>query len=363
MHGPAMENVESVYPLSAMQQSILLRVLMRPGSGEYVEQVAWTLEGAFDADAFARAWRVVMERHAVLRTAFFWEWLERPLQVVRTGRTLALEHHDWRALPAGAREAELERFLAADRLRGFDPTTAPLMRVSVIRLDGDATGFVWSYHHLLLDGWSAALCLRDLFAAYEALCTGSAPRLGRARPFESYLAWAAAQDPAAGEAFWRGVLDGFEGAPAPGVARPGAREGERYGVAAAVLEPALVDGLNAAARRHQLTLNTLLQGAWGALLAGYTGEADVVFGAVAAGRLAAVPGVDSIPGVFINTLPVRVRMRPGEPAAAWLQGLQAEQLRARPHEHWSMPQVAAWSGVPHGRRLFETMFVFQNLPD
>ncbi|HEX2188335.1 MAG TPA: condensation domain-containing protein, partial [Longimicrobiaceae bacterium] len=232
-----MENVESVYPLTGMQQGMLLRVLRRPGSGEYVEQVSWTLEGALDDAAFARAWRLVMDRHPVLRTAFLWEGLEQPLQVVRSGRALPTAEHDWRGVPAGERAERLAGWLAEDRARGFDLAAAPLMRLTALRLSGAETHWVWTYHHLLLDGWSASLCLRDVFAAYDALRRGEAPALPPAVPFERYVAWTGAQDAAAGEAFWRDALAGFEGADAPGVLRPGAREGERYGVASAALEP------------------------------------------------------------------------------------------------------------------------------
>ncbi|HEX7243484.1 MAG TPA: amino acid adenylation domain-containing protein, partial [Longimicrobiaceae bacterium] len=358
-----MQNVESVYPLTGMQQGILLRVLRHPQAGEYVEQVSWTLEGDFDAPAFERAWGLVTERHPVLRTAFFWEGLDHPLQVVRRAAALPVEELDWRGLGGAEREERLARFLADDRARGFRLSAAPLMRLTRIRLPGSASHFVWTHHHLLLDGWSAALCLRDVFTFYEALCRGDAARPGRAPSFERYVEWSARQDPAAGEAFWRGALAGLPGAEAPGVARAGAREGERYGVAGATLEPALVERLGAAARRHQLTLNTLFQGAWGALLAGYTGEEDLAFGSVVAGRNVPLPGVDAVPGVFVNTVPVRVRARPGETAADRLRAMQAEQLRARDHEHWPAEQLREWSGLPRGRRLFDTLFVFQNLPD
>ncbi|MBV9774698.1 MAG: AMP-binding protein, partial [Gemmatimonadetes bacterium] len=358
-----MENVESIYPLTGMQQAILLRVLRQPEAGEYVEQVSWTLEGEFDPAAFARAWRLAIDRHPVLRTSFFWEGLDQPLQVVRTHADLPVEEQDWQGVPEAERRERLARFLVTDRKRGFDLAAAPLMRLTRIRIAPDASHFVWTHHHLVVDGWSAALCLRDVFGFYEALCRGETPRPARTHVFREYVEWTARQDPAAGETFWRGVLDGFQGGSAPGVVRPGAREGERYGTASATVDGTLVERLQAAARRQQLTLNAVLQGAWGALLGAYTGEADVVFGSVVAGRLAQVPGADTMLGVFINTVPVRVRVRPGETVASWLKGVQAKQFRTRAHEHWSMAQVQGWSGLPRGQRLFETMFVFQDLPD
>ncbi|MEW5926514.1 MAG: amino acid adenylation domain-containing protein [Gemmatimonadota bacterium] len=357
-----MQNVESVYVLTAMQRSILLRVLKRTEAGAYVEQVGWTLEGDFDAPVFQRAWRLVSERHPVLRTSIFWEGLEEPVQVVRRSAALPVEEHDWREVGEGEREERLERFLAEDRDRGFDLAAAPLVRLSRLLLPGGASAFVWSQHHLVLDGWSAALCLRELFACYEVLCRGEVPRREPAQPFERYVAWAARQDPEAGRTFWSGVLEGAPEAPPLGSLRRGAREGERYGVEGAALDAALARDLQEAGRRHHLSLNTLLQGAWGTLLARYTGEEDVVFGFVTAGRAARFPGAETMLGVFVNTVPVRIRVGRGE-AAAWLRRVQDEQLRSRAHEHWPLERIQEWAGVPRGRRVFETLFVFQSFPD
>jgi amino acid adenylation domain-containing protein len=356
-----MQNVESVYLLTAMQRSILLRVLKRAEAGAYVEQVSWTLEGDFDAAAFQRAWRLVSERHPVLRTSVFWEGLDEPLQVVRGSAALPLEEHDWRTVAEGEREERLERFLAEDRERGFDLAAPPLVRLARLRLPGGASAFVWSHHHLVLDGWSAALCLRELFACYDASCRGDVPQLAPAQPFGRYVEWAARQDPAAAAAFWSGMLAGLPEAAPPG--SPGAREGERYGVRDARLESALVKRLGEAGRRHHLSLNTLLHGAWGALLARRTGEADVVFGSVTAGRAAGLPGMETMLGVLVNTVPVRIRVRPGEAAAAWLRRAQEDQLRSRAHEHWPVERIGEWAGVPQGRRLFDTLLVFQSFAD
>ncbi|MET0399651.1 MAG: amino acid adenylation domain-containing protein [Longimicrobiaceae bacterium] len=358
-----MQNVENVYRLTAMQRSILLRVLKHAEAGAYVDQVGWTLEGDFDAAAFQRAWQLVSERHTVLRTSIFWEGLEEPLQVVGESAALPLEEHDWRTVAEAEREERLERFLAKDRERGFDLAVAPLVRLSRLRLPGGSSAFVWSQHHLVLDGWSASLCLRELFACYERLCRGDAPRRAPSQPFVEYVAWAARQDPAAGEAFWSGMLEGFPGAAPLGSPRAGAREGERYGVQGAVLESALAKRLQEAGRRHHLTLSTLLQGAWGTLLARSTGEEDVVFGFVTAGRAAPLPAVETMLGMFVNTVPVRIRPLPGETTAAWLRRLQEEQLESRAHEHWPVERIQEWAGVPRGQRLFETLFVFQGFPD
>ncbi len=359
-----MQNVESVYALSPMQQSMLVRLLQAPELEEYPQQVRWTLAGDFDADAFRRAWREASARHPILRTAFFWEGLDEPLQVVRGRVEVPVEVLDWRGVPAAELEARLERWLREDRERGFDLHSAPLARVTCLRTGEREHRCVWSYHHLLLDGWSAALCLREVFALYESLCEGTVPRPEPARPFGDFVAWLGAQDGSRAERFWRSVLAGFA-APTPlGPARPrDPASPETPALAVATVPAPLVERLRGVARRHGLTLNTLLQGAWGLLLARYSGEEDVVFGAVSAGRPPGLPGVETMLGMFIGTVPVRVRARPCAPLLPWLRELQAAQAEARHFDHCSVQEIQGWSEVPPGERLFDTLLVFQNLPD
>ncbi|HEX2091791.1 MAG TPA: amino acid adenylation domain-containing protein, partial [Longimicrobiaceae bacterium] len=360
-----MENVESVFPLSPAQQEILLRILRTPDRDEYVEQICWTMEGELDAAAFARAWQLVVDRHPVLRTVFFWEGLEEPLQVVRRTARITVRAEDWSADHA-ERPARLERLLVEERTRAFDYSAAPLMRVVQLRAGEREHHFVWSYHHLLLDGWSGALCLREVLAAYEALCGGREPAPGPVHPYGAYLEWLRRQDPAEAERFWRGALAGFRETTPVAAERSGTRsgeEGDRYGVVSRVTTGALAGRLRGEGRRQRVTLNTLFQAAWGLVLGRYAAERDAVFGSVAAGRPASLPGSDAMLGVFISTVPTRVRVEPAARVASWLRGLQAEQAEARRFEHVGPGRIQGWSEVPRGRKLFDTLLVFQNLPD
>ncbi|MEW5927432.1 MAG: non-ribosomal peptide synthase/polyketide synthase, partial [Gemmatimonadota bacterium] len=357
-----MQNVESVYALSPMQQSMLVRILQAPHLEEYTEQVCWTVRGGLDVPAFARAWRRVVERSPVLRTAFFWEGLEQPLQVVRAGVEVEVAEHDWRGFPdADARFAE---FLREDRRRGFDLGAAPLLRVALLRVADDAWRVAWSYHHLLLDGWSSSLAVREVFAVYEALREGRRPAPEPARPFGDFVAWLASRDEREAERFWRGYLAGFEAPTVLGIERaPDAGAGDEPRLLAATLPAGLAARLRRLVRRHGVTPNTLFQAAWGMVLGRFAGETDVVFGAVSSGRPPSFPGVDAMLGMFISTVPVRVHARPDAPLLPWLRELQAAQTTAREFDAFTVPQLQRWSEVPAGERLFDSLFVFQNLPD
>src|SRR5215831_8297976 len=141
------EDVEAIYPLSPLQQGLLFHHLYERRAGEYFEQFSCTLAGPLDPAAFAGAWARVMARHGVLRTAFVWDGLERPMQVVHHGLGLPLAVLDWRDAPAASRPARLAALLEQDRERGFDLLVAPLMRILLIRLEDELHELVWSHHH------------------------------------------------------------------------------------------------------------------------------------------------------------------------------------------------------------------------
>ncbi|HEX8352018.1 MAG TPA: condensation domain-containing protein, partial [Pyrinomonadaceae bacterium] len=359
--------IEDIYPLSPMQQGMLFHSVYAAGSGVYFEQMSCELRGELNLSAFGRAWQGVVDRHAVLRSSFVWEELDEPVQVVERRVEMPVAVLDWRALTAREQAARLEEFLVADREAGFNLPEAPLMRVTLMRLGADRHRLVWSHHHLLLDGWSMPLLLREVFSLYEAHARGESPYLPPPRPFRDYIAWLQRQDAARAERFWREYLRGFT-APTPlplarassqaGVESPRRGHGERR----ASLSREATEKLSRLARTHQLTLNTVVQGAWAVLLSRYSGEGEVVFGATVSGRPAELEGVERMLGLFINTLPVRARVAGEEKVCEWLRGLQEEGAEARQYEYAPLSDVQRWGGIGGGRPLFDSIFVFENYP-
>ncbi|MCA1568631.1 MAG: amino acid adenylation domain-containing protein, partial [Acidobacteria bacterium] len=360
-----MKNVEDLYPLSPMQSGLLFHSLYDPDSGYYVEQLGCLFDGRLDVAAFESAWRQLLGRHAILRTAFVWEGLDMPLQVVRRETGLPLEVSDWRALDASAREERLEAFLEADRARGFELSEAPLMRLFLFRLEEDSYRFVWTSHHLLLDGWSMALLLGELFGRYEALVRGAEAAVEPVKPYRDYIAWLQRQDSSKAEAYWRRTLAGFT-APTPlGIGRVSlgsTRQEAQYDRRQVALPADLTAGLQTFARLNRLTLGTVMQGAWALLLSRYSAEEDVVFGVTVSGRPAELAGVETMVGLFINTLPVRVHVAPGSSLLDWLRGLQEQQAELRRYEFSPLVEVQGWSEIERGQPLFESIFGFENYP-
>ncbi|MEW5929568.1 MAG: non-ribosomal peptide synthase/polyketide synthase, partial [Gemmatimonadota bacterium] len=354
--------VEDVYPLTPLQEGMLFHSLYAPGSGVYVGQLGFVLEGPLDARALERAWQGATDRHEALRAGFAWEGVPRPVQVIRREAKLPLRQEDWRGLGEAEREERLERYLEEDRERGFELGWGPLMRLGLFRLAEDAHQLVWTHHHLVLDGWSLSLLFGDVLSLYAAYARGESPRPGAAPRYREYVAWLERRDRSRAERYWREALAGFE---AP-TALPGARAargGERgHGAAELRLSAERTEALREQARRRGVTLNTVVQGAWALLLARYAGEEDVVFGATVSGRPAELAGAEETVGMFINTLPVRARLRPEAGLGEWLARLQREQAEAREHEHAPLAQVQQWSGVSSGEGLFGSLVVFENYP-
>jgi amino acid adenylation domain-containing protein/non-ribosomal peptide synthase protein (TIGR01720 family) len=356
--------IEDIYPLSPMQQGMLFHSIVGASTGEYFQQVGWTFHSPLDLPAFRRAWEALVDRHPILRTAFFWKDLTQPLQAVHPRVELPWNEHDWRGMPPSEQQARLETFLREDHSRGFDLSRPPLMRLSVMRLDEHVYRFVWSLHHLLLDGWSMGLLLKELFAHYDALRRGQELRLERGPAFRDFIAWLGQQDAARTEAWWRKTLAGFTTpTPLPGKAPERTRR-ETSEMVEHVLAVSAesATALHAFTRQQGLTLNTLLQAAWALILGRYSGQRDVLFGTTVSGRPAELPDVESTMGLFINTLPVRIRLPPEAELIPWLQELQAGFVELRQQEHSSLMQLQGWSEVPRGTPLFESLLVFENYP-
>ncbi len=357
------KNVEDIYVLTPAQQGMLVHCLEGGEEGVYFEQLTFTVEGPLDTGAFERAWQTVVDRHPILRSAFVWESLEKPLQGVARRATLPITRLDWREHD-GARQDELfQAHLIAERRSGFNLTRPPLMRLSLIQVDEQRHRVVWHYHHLLLDGWSSSIVFNELFVCYRAYGRGEAPALPPARPFRDYIGWLQRQDPRQSEAFWREQLHDFHTA-TPLVVEQRVEGAAGLGFHELRLTLAAAEGaaLHAFARRHQLTLNTLAQAAWALLLSRYSGAPDVVFGVTVSGRPAELPGVEQMVGMFINTLPLRVAVQPEAELLPWLKALQSHQSSLRQHEHSALVQVRKHSAVTPGTPLFESIVVFENYP-
>ncbi|HWO12666.1 MAG TPA: amino acid adenylation domain-containing protein, partial [Polyangiaceae bacterium] len=364
----ASDLIEDIFPLSPMQQGMLLHTLLEPGSGIYLMQDHYRVEHALDAEAFATAWRRVIARHAALRASFVWQREENMLQIIhRDVAPHAVEVFDWSGLEPAAQERELERFFAEERRQGYDLAQTGSFRIRLFQLGPQRYHFVQSRHHILLDAWCRSLLLVDFFQIYRELTEGVPAELASPPEYGEFIAWLGTHDGAALRAWWKQYLSGFEAANPLSVARALPRGARISAVVDAVtfLSEAETRLFDTSARALGVTPNTLAQAAWALVLGQYSGQRDLVFGVTVAGRPAELEGIQDTVGLFINTLPLRVAV-PGPGAAtsvaSWLEGLQAQNVALRQHEQLSLVEIQAESAIARGEQLFHSLFVFENAP-
>jgi len=358
-------NIQMLYPLSPLQQGMMFHSLLAPNSGVYVEQIVCALEGDLDVAAFRQAWTDVLAHQPVFRTLIAEVDQERQVQVVRRRVETPWRMEDWRDGSEAETAARFDQLVLADRLQGYDFLEAPLMRLILVRVGDRSYKFIWSHHHVLTDGWSLPLVLQEVFAFYEAARKGRSLTLPPARPYRDYIRWLARQDAKKAEAFWRNCLQGFE-EPTPLVVDQRLPEDPSSGsmppAVFLTLDEARTQALQELSKKGQATLNILMQGLWALLLHRYSGEPDIVFGAIVSGRPPELPGVETMVGPFINTLPVRVQIDSERPVLSWLKALHGAQADRARFEYTSLIDIQRWSEVAGSAPLFESLMVFENYP-
>jgi aryl carrier-like protein len=359
--GDAFASLEDVYPLSASQLGIYYQsLLMRKSSGAYVEQYAFDLEGHLDPRLFEQAWNHVTRETAVLRTAIVRRKSPQPVQVVLGECSFAIHEVDLRLMLQSERDSRFDALQVEDRMRGYDLARPPLTRGLLARLGDRHWRFLWSYHHLILDGWSEPLVLDDVLRTYGALAADQPPPALSQPSYRDFVGWLETRQLDAAETYWRGQLAGFEVPvsimdPSPGVTPPSSAE-VSHGSYDAEVTAADFARLNDACHRNRITLSTLIHGAWALLLRNRCSVDDVVFGSVASGRQCEAPGIESIRGLVVATQPLRVRLSPDATFAAWLRLLQLQMAEMREYEHTPLASIQQWSVVPPEKRpLFDSL--------
>lgn len=361
-----MKNVDDILPLAPLQQLMLAHALADVQGERLVERFQCTLQGPLDVALFQRAWQAVAQRHPLLRASCAWQGLKRPVQVIRKQVPLDCQVHDWRdAQLSEEQHRRKDALLADDRHRGIDPARPPLWHWHLARLTDDRWWFLWTCHHLLLDGWSVGVVLRDVFTNYAALRRGETPSQIAERGFRDYLAWLEAQDRSAADAQWRDYLQDCP----PPIALPLATTSERTTDAAAprgeveyVLAAEPTRRLSEFASRQRISLNTLIEAAWGVLLTRYAEQQELIFGVAVSGRPPQLPGMETAVGPFVNNIPRRIRVQRDQPVAELLSQLHGDAVEMQAVEYCTLDSIARAAALPDGYPLFETLVVCENYP-
>ncbi|WP_342653063.1 non-ribosomal peptide synthase/polyketide synthase [Pseudomonas sp. F3-2] len=356
----AARDIEQLYPLTPMQQGLLFHSELAQTQGAddardlYINQVALDIDH-LPLTRFKSAWSAAVQRHPILRASFLrLAGSQQPVQLIRRDAALVVRELDLRS---GSRA--LAEVLAAERETPFHLHEAPLMRVLLVRQNETLWKLVWTFHHILLDGWSSAAVLGEVI---QTAMSDTAPM--PAGHYGDYVQWLLSRDAQHSANFWRQHLAGFEQPTlmAAALTAPTSATGEPLPAQVLVrsmdLDSAL---LHSAARRQRVTVNTLIQAVWVLLLQRYTGQKRVAFGATVSGRSAQVPGIERMLGLFINTLPLVQAPESQQKVGDWLNALQAHNLELREHEHTPLFEAQRYAGHA-GRDLFDSLVVFENYP-
>ncbi|WP_327371688.1 non-ribosomal peptide synthetase [Streptomyces sp. NBC_01217] len=350
--------VEDVWPLAPLQEGLFFHSTYDDSTLDvYTVHESFDFAERVDTGRLLAATRTLLARNPSLRAGFTSEGLRQPVQFIVRDAQIPLTEVDLSGLPASEQDERMRELMDEERSRRFDLTRPLLFRMLLVRLgEGRGDRLVIGRHLILWDGWSAWLFLDQLFALYE---NGGDPE-GLARPgsYRDYLTWLERQDDTEATRAWRTALSGFD---EPTLLVPTASDRGLEPVIPeqldTVLAPEVAERLRDTARSHGLTLNTVLNAAWGLALASVTGRIDIAFGTTVAGRPSEVPDVENVIGMFLNTVPARIALDPREPVLDLLRRIQGERLALMPYEYLGLGVLQAETGH---RRLFDTLFVLRN---
>ena len=363
--------IEDVYPLTPMQEGMLLHTLLEPGTGLYYMQDRYRINSALDPERFTRAWQAVVARHEALRASFCWDIGEGMLQVIHKPGDTPVDYLDWRGIPAEQQEDDLQALHKREREAGFDLLHQAPFHLRLIRVGEASYWFMMSNHHILIDAWCRSLLMNDFFDLYMALGEGRDAQLAPAPRYRDYIGWLQQRGLDQARDWWRANLRGFERPTPIPSDRPYLREhagdsgGMLVGDVYTRLDVAEGARLRELAQQHQLTVNTFAQAAWALTLRRLSGEPDVLFGVTVAGRPVDMPQMQRTVGLFINTIALRVGLpRDGERQSVrqWLNGLLDSNMQLREYEYLPLVNIQELSELPKGLPLFDSLFVFENAP-
>jgi iturin family lipopeptide synthetase B len=355
--------IADLYPLTSMQQGMLFHTVYDNAGGAYFEQTSYRLQGVLDVKIVKKSLDELFKRHDILRTAFVYQGVENPFQVVLQDREADVDYEDFRGITGGGETKEqlIEEFKTKDKLRGFDPGKDILMRVSILQLQQQEYEVIWSFHHILMDGWCIGILNQEFFEIYSSRLAGGESQLPSVTPYRVYIRWLEKQNRDASLAYWQGYLDSYEET----VLVPGMKAQKdtvQYKKETLNLEinreKTLM--LNAAAGKNHVTLNTFIQAIWAVLLGKYNDKEDVVFGSVVSGRPGELQGVETMVGLFINTIPVRVRFRGQTRFKQLLQLVQSDALSSEPYHYHPLAEIQSQSLLK--KDLINHILIFENYP-
>ncbi|EPY04933.1 amino acid adenylation domain-containing protein [Paenibacillus alvei TS-15] len=355
-----MVEIQKMYRLTPLQEGMLFHFLLNEDTSQYYEQFHFRINGPVNITFFEQSLNEIMKRHDVLRTVFVYEDLEDPLQIVLKERQASFNYINISHLPEKEQERFVEQFKEQHKNEGFHISEDVLIKLALIQIKPDSFHMIWSFHHIIMDGWCLGIVMNDFIAFYRSLENGKEPKLGSPFPFSDYIRWLDEQDAEAAEQYWEAYLQGYQ--QLASLPQKSQQQTDAYDHREAILsfDEKMTQELLQIAERYHVTVNTIFQTAWALLLARYNQADDVVFGAVVSGRQADVTGIENMVGLFINTIPVRVQFKDNMSFSELLQQVQESALSSTAYDYLSLATVQRVSTLKNN--LLNHVIAFENYP-
>ncbi|MDB5084039.1 MAG: lchAC1, partial [Bacilli bacterium] len=356
----AKDQVQDIYYLSPMQEGMLFHTLLHPGQSFYIEQISMQLKGFFRSDWLEQSLNVLVDRYDIFRTVVLHEKMKRPVQVVLKQRNLQIREIDLSGLPAQQQEEQIRKYKQQDKEQGFDLSKDIPMRTTVFKIGEGIYEWIWSYHHIVLDGWCFGIVIEELFQVYDAFQQNKSYSLQPVKPYKEYIKWLENQDKEKSFNYWRHYLSGFAGQPTFAEQRKKRRQ-EGYDPEEVLfkLTQEQTRTFSKLAGAHGVTLSTALQAVWAVLLSRYQRVNDLIFGTVVSGRPAEISGVEHMVGLFINVVPKRVQLNQDYSFTQFMIDVQRQSLLSEDHQYLPIYDIQSQAKIPD---MIDHIIVFENYP-
>ncbi|MGB5930583.1 MAG: amino acid adenylation domain-containing protein, partial [Cyclobacteriaceae bacterium] len=352
--------VQDIYPLSPMQDGMLFHSIYDRESTNYVGLTNLQIEGDVNVEYIRESMNLLIDRYTVLRTAFLYERVDKNLQIVLDKREIDLTYFDERN--SQKPEEDIITFYKETEInKPFDLSKDVLMRIVVVQLDNDRYELIWAQHHILMDGWCMSLIIQDFFKAYSDKLSNKQSDFQEVVPYARYIKWLEENTDSSSLAYWKNRLDGFtDPVSIPRKGNASVKREFNLNRHSFVIQAGVTDRLQKICKSNGITINTLVQCSWAVLLSKYNNTKDVVFGSVVSGRPSEVEGIESMVGLFINTIPVRIVLEGLDRLSDLLKSVHNKSVESNPHHYLPLAEIQSLSEVENS--LFDHILVFENFP-
>jgi iturin family lipopeptide synthetase C len=356
-------DIDDVYPLSPMQEGMLFQSQYDKDSLSYFDQTSYRVKGYLDKHLVEKSLNELLARHAALRTAFVHNIADRPLQVALRNKTINFYYENIRHLGSDeAKDTYVEEFKEKNRGNNFDFSEGSLLKVFMLQLDDNTFEFIWGYHHIIMDGWCIMILITEFLELYNSNAQKTSHRLLPVEPYSTYINWLEMRNKEQSKQYWDEYLKNYSTVAslpkmkASSTIRKKSKNTQHF----VRFDSDKTNRLKALAGEKGITMNSVIQVIWGVLLSRYNGVQDVVFGTVVSGRPSQIPGIESMIGLFINTIPVRIRYKEEDSFSDLLQLAHDNSMSSEPHQYYPLADIQTDSDLKND--LIDHLLTFENYP-